>query len=127
MARETIQQKADRLAREREAKGYAWAKRAIEAAEQSGASLVILRENMPDKSAAFGRGVSRAIMDATRVPAPEPATDIEFVIMGTYNGRTEEIDTAETAREARRLVSEYAMAFGAGWSFEIIEREEQNS
>jgi hypothetical protein len=36
--------------------------------------------------------------------------------MGTYRGRTEEVDTADTLREAKRLLSEYRMAFGAGWS-----------
>ena len=44
-----------------------------------------------------------------------------FQIIGTYRGKSEEIDTAETAREARYLVTEYAMAYGQGWSFEIVE------
>lgn len=40
----------------------------------------------------------------------------EYRIMGSYQGHTEEIDTAETRKEATRLVAEYRMAFGAGWS-----------
>jgi hypothetical protein len=40
----------------------------------------------------------------------------EYRIMGSYQGRTEEIDTAETRKEANRLAAEYRMAFGAGWS-----------
>jgi len=37
-------------------------------------------------------------------------------IMGVYRGRTEEIDTADTHKEARILLNEYRMAFGVGWS-----------
>jgi hypothetical protein len=36
-------------------------------------------------------------------------------IMGTYQGRTEEIDTADTAAEARYLVAQYQLAFGPAW------------
>ncbi len=42
-----------------------------------------------------------------------------FRIMGRYAGSTEEIDTADTRQEARQLLAEYVMAFGAGWSLWI--------
>lgn len=37
-------------------------------------------------------------------------------IMGTYRGRTEEIDSADSEREAQRLAVEYRLAFGSGWA-----------
>jgi hypothetical protein len=45
-----------------------------------------------------------------------------FVIMGCYNGRTEEIDTADTEREAHFLLCEYRMAYGPGWQLWILAR-----
>jgi len=38
-----------------------------------------------------------------------------FYIMGRYRGKTEELDSTESNAEAKRLLSEYIMAFGAGW------------
>jgi hypothetical protein len=38
-----------------------------------------------------------------------------YRIMGKYRGKTEEIDTAETRKEADRLVEEYRVAFGSQW------------
>ena len=40
-------------------------------------------------------------------------------IMGTYQGQIEEIDTAETMKEARALVKEYRVAFGSAWQITI--------
>ena len=37
-------------------------------------------------------------------------------IMGRYCGSTEEVDEFDTFREARDMVKEYRLAFGAGWS-----------
>ena len=39
----------------------------------------------------------------------------EFKIMGKYQGKTEEIDTAEDEQNADYLVGEYRMAFGSDW------------
>jgi hypothetical protein len=42
---------------------------------------------------------------------------LEYPIFGKYqNGETEEIDTAEDHKEAKRLLDEYRMAYGEGWS-----------
>jgi hypothetical protein len=38
-----------------------------------------------------------------------------FKILGKYRGQTEEIDTADTLREAEYLVAEYQMAYGVSW------------
>lgn len=35
-----------------------------------------------------------------------------FIIMGCYHGYREEIDTADTKKEAEELLREYKMAFG---------------
>lgn len=50
-----------------------------------------------------------------------------FVIYGTYKGRTEELDTAETEKEAEYLTGEYRMAFGAEWSVYSEEKEENEA
>lgn len=42
-----------------------------------------------------------------------------YKIMGRYNGQTEEVDEAETRKDAQYLLSEYKLAFGAGWSLWI--------
>lgn len=42
-----------------------------------------------------------------------------YKIMGMYQGETEEIDSFSTYDEAERMVSEYRMSFGAGWSIWI--------
>ena len=39
----------------------------------------------------------------------------KYLIMGKYEGNTEEIDCAETLKEAMYLKSEYKLAFGNGW------------
>lgn len=39
-----------------------------------------------------------------------------FVIVGSYHGEREIIDSAESLTEARELASEYRLAFGAEWS-----------
>ncbi len=39
-----------------------------------------------------------------------------YKIMGKSKQGKEELDTAETRKEAQRLVGEYIMAFGAGWT-----------
>lgn len=45
---------------------------------------------------------------------------IEYKIMGKYSGLPiEEVDSAPTRSEATKLLSEYRMAFGAGWSLSI--------
>lgn len=38
-----------------------------------------------------------------------------YLIIGRYQGNTEEIDSAETMETARYLQREYQMAYGAGW------------
>ncbi len=40
---------------------------------------------------------------------------MRYVIFGTYQGSTEEIDCADCLDTARYLVSEYALAYGASW------------
>jgi len=44
-----------------------------------------------------------------------------YVIMGKYNHRVEEIDTAESRKEARFLLSEYRLAFGMNWELWVKE------
>jgi hypothetical protein len=39
-----------------------------------------------------------------------------FVIMGSYDGVVEEIDSAKDEQEARYLTGEYQMAFTNKWS-----------
>ena len=39
-----------------------------------------------------------------------------YKIMGKSKQGKEELDTAETRKEAQRLVGEYIMAFGPGWT-----------
>ena len=46
-----------------------------------------------------------------------------FTIIAFYKGRTgEEIDSADTLREAEYLVGEYSLAYGPGWTFQIVEK-----
>ena len=47
---------------------------------------------------------------------------IEYVIMGRSEYGTEEVDTADTRAEAKRLAGEYRLAFGAGWSISVKSR-----
>ena len=43
-----------------------------------------------------------------------------YSIIGVWQGcMPEELDTAETKREALELVREYRMAFGRGWAITI--------
>ena len=46
----------------------------------------------------------------------------EYVIMGRSEYGTEEVDTADTRAEAKRLAGEYRLAFGAGWSISVKSR-----
>ena len=46
-----------------------------------------------------------------------------FKIMGEYNGKKEEIDTANSESAAEYLMYEYALAFGKGWKI-WIEKED---
>lgn len=39
-----------------------------------------------------------------------------YRIMGIYQGRTEEIDTAKSEEDALYLAGEYQIAFGRDWS-----------
>jgi len=45
-----------------------------------------------------------------------------FKIMGRYMGRTEEIDSAETKKDAEYLLREYKLAFGRAWKLWIEEK-----
>ena len=38
-----------------------------------------------------------------------------YKIYGRYNGNVEEIDTADSRKEAKYMVAEYQMAYGADW------------
>lgn len=40
-------------------------------------------------------------------------------IIGTYQGRREVVDTADTLREAAYLLREYRVAFGPEWVIKI--------
>ena len=42
-----------------------------------------------------------------------------FKIIGTYRGKSEVVDTAETKEEAKYLATEYRMAFGSDWAIGI--------
>lgn len=44
---------------------------------------------------------------------------MKYKIMGRHCGETEEIDSADTMREAQYLANEYRIAFGAGWQIFI--------
>lgn len=49
----------------------------------------------------------------------------EYIIMGRSAAGKEELDSAETEDEALRLVQEYRMAFGSGWT--IWKKEKTSS
>lgn len=49
-----------------------------------------------------------------------------FKIMGEYRGNREEIDEAETKKEAEQLAREYRIAFGEDWRIWIDESEDEN-
>jgi hypothetical protein len=42
-----------------------------------------------------------------------------WIIMGRSQYGTEEIDSAETLKDARYLAGEYRLAFGVGWTIWI--------
>jgi len=42
-----------------------------------------------------------------------------YLILGRYQGNTEEIDETEDRKDAVYLRGEYAMAYGAGWAISI--------
>ena len=44
---------------------------------------------------------------------------MRWIIIGTYRGNTEEIDSAPTMQEAIILMREYKMAFGSEWNISI--------
>ena len=44
----------------------------------------------------------------------------EYIIMGSYQGKTEEIDNFETLKEAEKMLVEYKLAYGKDWSLWIL-------
>lgn len=44
-----------------------------------------------------------------------------YVIMGEYQKNTEEVDTADSLREAGELLIEYRLAFGPDWRLWVAE------
>lgn len=46
-----------------------------------------------------------------------------YKIIGTFKGKEEIIDTFETIDEADKMLIEYIVAFGAGWTFYIDSEE----
>ena len=44
-----------------------------------------------------------------------PITEPEYLIMGVYRGNIEQIDTADTKKDADYLVREYSLAYGSAW------------
>lgn len=48
-------------------------------------------------------------------------TPDKYRIMGKYRGRTEELDSTDSKANAKYMVHEYQLAFGAGWSVWIKE------
>ena len=46
-----------------------------------------------------------------------------FVIIGTYHGKSEEIDSVETKSYAEYLLREYSMAYGKDWALRIVEKK----
>ena len=47
---------------------------------------------------------------------------MNYEIRGTYRGKTEVVDTAETLNDARYLQKEYALAYGREWAVTIRHR-----
>ena len=43
-----------------------------------------------------------------------------FKIVGYYEGNSEVVDEADTRNEADALASEYRMAFGSGWTIDVV-------
>ena len=47
-----------------------------------------------------------------------------FIVRGKYQSLPfEDVDEAETLKEARYLLGEYSMAYGAGWILKIVRRK----
>jgi len=44
---------------------------------------------------------------------------MKWIIIGTYRGSTEEIDSAPTMQDAIILMREYKMSFGSEWTINI--------
>lgn len=44
----------------------------------------------------------------------------EYIIMGSYQGKTEEIDNFETLSEAETMLAEYRLAYGIDWNLWIL-------
>ena len=49
-----------------------------------------------------------------------------YKIMGEYRGNSEEVDEAETRKEAEHLAREYRISFGEDWRIWIEESEDEN-
>ena len=49
-----------------------------------------------------------------------------FRIMGTYQGKKEELDTAKNQKEADYLVKEYKIALGKQWTIVSVKKGEKN-
>ncbi len=50
---------------------------------------------------------------------------MKYVIYGKYQGsHAEYIDEFNELNESNRMLNEYRMAFGAGWTLWIVEKEE---
>jgi len=49
-----------------------------------------------------------------------------FKILGTYNGKTEEIDETNTEKEAVEALAEYRIAFGNDWQLRIKKERGNN-
>lgn len=45
--------------------------------------------------------------------------ETSYEIVGTYQGISEILDTAETSEDANYLLNEYQMAFGKDWIIKI--------
>ena len=46
-----------------------------------------------------------------------------YKIIGVYNGQREEVDTADTRKQAEYLAGEYRLAFGKDWIITIKGKE----
>jgi hypothetical protein len=42
--------------------------------------------------------------------------EIEYRVMGSQRGKTEELDAFDNEAEARNMLAEYRMAFGYAWN-----------
>jgi len=44
----------------------------------------------------------------------------KYLIIGYYEGNSEVVDEAESKQEAEILAMEYRMAFGRGWTIDVV-------